>query len=143
MAGIVVVGAGLAGLVCAWRLQRAGHDVEVLEGSPQIGGRVRSESHGSLRIQAGAGFVTDGQRNVLSVATALGLADRIVRLEAEGRSVPGAVLRGNRFEDLPIGRGVGTLRSGLLSPASKLRLARLAAELVRHRDRPRPAFNQG
>ena len=29
MASIVVVGGGAAGLVCAWRLQRAGHDVEV------------------------------------------------------------------------------------------------------------------
>lgn len=31
MACVVVAGAGLAGLVCAWRLQRAGHEVEVLE----------------------------------------------------------------------------------------------------------------
>ena len=118
MAGIVVVGAGLAGLVCAWRLHRAGHDVEVLEGSRQIGGRVRSESHGSLRVQAGAGFVTDGQRNVLSVATALGLADRMVCLEARGQSVPGAVLRGDRFEACSIGRGLGAAFAQRGSPAA-------------------------
>jgi oxygen-dependent protoporphyrinogen oxidase len=138
MAGIVVVGGGLAGLVCAWRLHRAGHDVEVLEASPQIGGRARSESHGKLRIPVGAGFVTDGQRNVVSVAAALGLADRVVSLEAPGGSAPAAVLRRDRFIACTIGSGLASLRSGLLPPTSRLRLGRLAAELVRHRDRLDP-----
>jgi len=138
MAGIVVVGGGLAGLVCAWRLHRAGHDVEVLEGCRRLGGRAQSESHGSLRIQVGAGFVTDGQRNVLSLATALGLANRVVSLDARGRSVPGAVLRRGRFVACSTGPGLRGLRSGLLSPASKLRLGRLAAELVRRRHRLDP-----
>lgn len=138
MAGIVVVGGGLAGLVCAWRLHRAGHDVEVLEATPHVGGRARSEAHGPLRVQAGAGFVTDGQQNVLSVATALGLEDRVVRLDASSGSVPGAILRGPRFEACSIGPGLPALRSRLLSPASRLRLGRLAAELVRRRDRLDP-----
>ena len=73
MAGVVVVGGGIAGLVCAWRLHRAGHEVEVLEQSPGIGGRVRDESHGAIRVPVGASFVTEGQRNVTSVAMALGL----------------------------------------------------------------------
>ena len=47
-------------------------------------------------------------------------------------------VRGDRFEPCSIGPGLGALRSGLLSPASKLRLARLAAELVRRRDRLDP-----
>ena len=138
MAGIVVVGGGLAGLVCAWRLQRAGHDIEVLEASQQLGGRARSESHGSLRVPVGAGFVTDGQRNVASVAGALGLADHVFSLEASGGSVPGAILRGDRFTACSIGSHRGALRSGLLSPTSKLRLGRLAAELVRRRERLDP-----
>lgn len=138
MAGIVVVGGGLAGLVCGWRLQRGGHDVEVLEGSRHVGGRARSESHGALRIQVGAGFVTDGQRNVLSVATALGLGDRTVALDDPGRTAPAAVLRGDRFEACSIGPSLAALRSSLLSPASALRLGRLAAELVRRRDRLDP-----
>ncbi|MCH2171622.1 FAD-dependent oxidoreductase [Myxococcota bacterium] len=39
MACVVVAGAGLAGLACAWRLQRAGHEVEVLERAPALAGR--------------------------------------------------------------------------------------------------------
>lgn len=40
---VVVVGAGLAGLTCARSLQAAGLDVRVLEASPEVGGRVRTE----------------------------------------------------------------------------------------------------
>ncbi len=137
MAGIVVVGAGVAGLVCAWRLQRAGHDVQVLEQAQQFGGRVRVEQHGGHRIHAGAGFVTDGQRNVQSIATALGLSDGIVSLEPGG-TVPGRVLRSGRFEECSLGPGFGALGSRLLAPVSWLRLGRLAAELIRRRDRLDP-----
>ena len=129
MAGIVVVGAGVAGLVCAWRLQRAGHDVQVLDRAQEIGGRVRSEQHAGHRIQVGASFVTDGQHNVRSVATALGLSDEIVSLEPGG-VVPGRVLRSGRFEDCALRPNLGALRSGLLPPVSRLRLGRLAVELL-------------
>jgi phytoene dehydrogenase-like protein len=40
---VLVVGAGLAGLACAWHLHRAGRAVTVLEGSDGVGGRVRSD----------------------------------------------------------------------------------------------------
>ena len=137
MAGIVVVGAGVSGLVCAWRLRRAGHDVEVLEQSRSVGGRLRAESHGDYRLQAGAGFVTDGQRNVVSVAAALGLGTRQVALEPGG-TVPGCVQYAGRFEPCSLAPGLASLRSHLLPPGSRLRLGRLAAEVVRRRDRLDP-----
>ena len=39
---VIVVGAGIAGLICAIELQRAGRSVVVLERAPDVGGRVRS-----------------------------------------------------------------------------------------------------
>ncbi len=137
MAGIVVVGAGVAGLVCAWRLQRAGHEVVVLEQEAASGGRLRSFMHAGHRIHSGAGFVTDGQRNVLSMAAALGLADELLRLEP-GSSVPGRVLRGGRFEPCRFAPGVGALRSPVLAAPSRVRMGLLAADLFRHRDRLDP-----
>lgn len=41
---VVVIGAGLAGLSCAFELQRAGYQVTVLEASERVGGRVRSST---------------------------------------------------------------------------------------------------
>jgi monoamine oxidase len=37
---VIVVGAGMAGLVAAYELQRAGHDPLILEGRQRVGGRL-------------------------------------------------------------------------------------------------------
>lgn len=42
MQPVIIVGAGIAGLVCAIELQRAGRPVVVLEAAADVGGRVRS-----------------------------------------------------------------------------------------------------
>jgi phytoene dehydrogenase-like protein len=42
---VAVVGAGLAGLVCARALARAGRDVHLFEAGSAIGGRMRTERH--------------------------------------------------------------------------------------------------
>ncbi|MEZ0163995.1 NAD(P)/FAD-dependent oxidoreductase [Kineococcus sp. LSe6-4] len=52
-AEVVVVGAGLAGLVCARHLHAAGVDVLVVEAADAVGGRVRSETVGSFRVDRG------------------------------------------------------------------------------------------
>ncbi len=50
---VAVVGAGLAGLACARRLQAAGRDVVVLEASDGVGGRVRTDRHGGFLLDRG------------------------------------------------------------------------------------------
>jgi oxygen-dependent protoporphyrinogen oxidase len=129
VASIVVVGGGVAGLTCAWRLLRAGHDVEVLESEAVVGGRVRSEQEGDYLLERGARFVTSGDRGLHGVAGLLGLEGAIHPLARGGN----AVLRNGRLEDADWADPRRLLRSPLLSPGAKLRLGRLAVELLRHR----------
>jgi len=57
---VVVLGAGLAGLVAAWELRASGHDVTILEAQLHPGGRVHTIREGlsdSLYAEAGAGRI--------------------------------------------------------------------------------------
>ena len=133
MASIAIVGGGIAGLTCAWRLQRAGHDVEVLEREPVPGGRMRSETRstplGDFLLDRGAQFVASGYRNLHAVAGTLGLAKHL-RPIARSQS---AILRDGRLESAEYGSLVELARSRLLSARAKLRLPRLLLEVARRR----------
>lgn len=52
-APVIVIGAGIAGLVCAAELHRAGRPTVVLEAAPEIGGRVRTSSVDGYTIDHG------------------------------------------------------------------------------------------
>lgn len=43
---ITILGAGIAGLVAAYELERLGHQVEIIEGNSRIGGRVWTHRFG-------------------------------------------------------------------------------------------------
>jgi monoamine oxidase len=53
---VIIIGAGISGLVAALRLQQAGVVVLVLEKEPQVGGRVYSESLGGVPVNLGAQY---------------------------------------------------------------------------------------
>ena len=55
---IVVVGAGISGCVCAYRLAEAGHDVILVEKGRGVGGRMATRRMGGARIDHGAQFFT-------------------------------------------------------------------------------------
>ncbi|MGH3342815.1 MAG: flavin monoamine oxidase family protein [Carbonactinosporaceae bacterium] len=75
MIDAVVVGAGLAGLVAAERLQGSGYHVVVLEARDRVGGRTRNEPVGDGHVvETGGQWVGPGQDRVLALLQRLGLA---------------------------------------------------------------------
>lgn len=74
MASIVVIGGGLAGLVCGGRLSRAGHDVEIFEAGSRVGGRLSpiETEHGVL--EPAVGEIGWGDANLRALVASLGLA---------------------------------------------------------------------
>jgi monoamine oxidase len=74
---VVVIGAGFAGLMAAWRLAQGGCEVVVLEARDRVGGRVWSQEliPGDPRtvIERGAEFVLDGYDVLRGVLGEVGL----------------------------------------------------------------------
>ena len=60
MADVVVIGAGLAGLNCAALLREHGIDVEVVEASDGVGGRVRTDHVDGFLLDRGFQVLFDG-----------------------------------------------------------------------------------
>ena len=70
----IVIGAGLAGLVAADELVRAGWEVEVLEARERVGGRTWSrELANGATVEMGAEFILPGNSEVEALAGELGL----------------------------------------------------------------------
>lgn len=72
---IAVVGAGIAGLVAAYELKKAGHDVLVFEKNEYPGGRMSTERIDGFVFDRGADFLVDGWYSLLGkYAQELGVA---------------------------------------------------------------------
>lgn len=70
---VVIVGAGLSGLICARRLVDAGLDVRVVEASPRVGGRLRSGQLAGTTVDLGGQWMSVGQPRLTALAGELGI----------------------------------------------------------------------
>ena len=74
---IAIVGAGISGLVSAWLLKRAGHEVSLFEASNTAGGRIktlRDRFTNGLYAEAGAMRIPAHHRQTLWLAERFGLS---------------------------------------------------------------------
>ena len=85
---IVVVGAGLAGLSCAYRLKQAGYAAQVYEASDRIGGRcwtIRGAFAEAQIAEHGGELIDQGHTAIRQLAQQLGLKlDNLLSAERNG-----------------------------------------------------------
>jgi monoamine oxidase len=71
---VIVIGAGLSGLLCAARVADAGANVIVLEARDRVGGRLYSATIGGAVVDLGGAWLTPGQTRLQALARQLDLA---------------------------------------------------------------------
>lgn len=80
-ADVVVIGAGISGLVASYELERRGLAVEVLEAAPHIGGRILTHRFGSGDrapfVELGAMRIPTDHQNTLHYVAELGLSTKL------------------------------------------------------------------
>lgn len=85
---VAVVGAGLAGLTCAYRLKRAGVTATVFEASQRTGGRcftLRGAFESDQRVERGAELIDSDHDAIRKLAGELGLKlDNLLKAEKRG-----------------------------------------------------------
>ena len=138
---LIVIGAGLSGLVAADEVQRAGHQVVVLEARDRVGGRVltlREGLHDGQYADVGAEMIYHGQERIVRLCAERGL--ELTTDFSLGTGTPAVIFHGHRLSDEASRELVEELRAGVrrVAPghyetvAQWLRRARLSpdAELL-------------
>jgi oxygen-dependent protoporphyrinogen oxidase len=129
---VAVVGAGPAGIAAAFRLQQAGYRVRVFEAQDRVGGRTKTTRRDGFSFDSGAVNLLSSYTHMLGILRDAGLQDEVM---ACGSMI--GVPLGNDIHYIDADqriRDIPTLaRTGVLSTRSKLKLGRLAYDVVRAR----------
>ncbi|GGV57929.1 MULTISPECIES: protoporphyrinogen/coproporphyrinogen oxidase [Streptomyces] len=126
---VIVVGAGIAGTACAFRLQQAGADVLLLERGPRVGGRMSTVVKNGYRIDRGAILLLSTYTEMLQLIADADLNDHVVAKE----QLVGIVREGvpHRFHP-----GLADLQhTKLFAPQTKQLLASMVGEIIQMGDK--------
>ena len=115
----MVVGGGLAGLAAAWRLQKSGVCVRLIERSDRLGGVVGSKQIDGYLFERGPTTVPAASPTLRGLIQAAGLQDRA--LLSNPASQRRYIWSRGCLRELPTGLA-GLLRSDLISLRGKFRL---------------------
>ncbi len=116
---IVVVGAGIGGLVAAHTLRRAGQEVVVLEARPRSGGRIQTAIEGPWITESAPHLFSGMPTEALTMFEELGVERRLPDPGSDGRHL----IQDGRLVPVPA-TTAEMLSTSLLSVAGRLRLLR-------------------
>lgn len=80
---VVVIGGGVAGMSTAYRLMQGGHEVELYETSPFLGGLVRTFEVGGSRLEAYYHHLFSTDTTIIDLINELGLGDDLKWIESK------------------------------------------------------------
>ena len=123
---VIVIGAGAAGLACAYTLHKSGVDVLVLESAARAGGRMSGEEAEGFSVSTGAQFFNTSYRTALRLADELGVRTGSLRLSG---SISQCTAKGPRRVTY-----TNLLLMRLYSPKALGQAARLMARLARRKE---------
>jgi len=125
---VVVIGAGISGLACAYRLQQSGIPARVLGSASRPGGVIATIEKNGFRFELGPqSFLSTGP--LLELIDALGLKDQLLRANPRA---PRYILLGGRLVPAPLSPPV-LLTTPLFGVGTKWRLL---TEILRHSQAP-------
>ncbi|WP_314414768.1 protoporphyrinogen/coproporphyrinogen oxidase [Streptomyces kroppenstedtii] len=129
---IIVVGAGIAGMTAAFRLQLAGHPVRVLEAEDVAGGRMRTVERRGYHMDLAAILLIENYTQMRDLVRDLGIEDTTLRTN----NLVG-IRREGRVHRLRADRPTDLKRSRLLPWSSLPAMVRLQSDLKKYANRLR------
>ncbi|MEO5763072.1 MAG: FAD-dependent oxidoreductase, partial [Vicinamibacteria bacterium] len=122
---VAVIGAGIAGLSCAWELRKACADVQVFERHPTVGGRMNTRTKNGLAFDVGANFLIGAYSSVNALAEEMGVALR------NASPVAHIVYRNGHPYSMNLNSIRSIFRMGALDAQSRVRLLGFALKVRR------------
>jgi protoporphyrinogen oxidase len=80
---VCIIGGGVAGMTTAYRLMQGGHEVELYEASPYLGGLVRTFEVGGNRLEAYYHHIFSTDTTIIKLIDELGLGDKLTWIESK------------------------------------------------------------
>ena len=116
---IVIIGAGITGMTCAYELHRKGKDIQLLECQNRIGGQINTQKIGNFTFESGPNTGVVKHPEVAELFEQLGDACTLeTALESSKRRL---IWKGKKFHALPSGLGTA-LKTPLFTWHDKFRI---------------------